>query len=172
MEKAHVVRDIVEGQDACLVIHIHSHSTRAGRRVWVECGCRFRGGGGCGYLDLCVIVLEHILGGRAAEVPRVTAGAELGVVPSPFPADSFVGDGQSHPTLPAPLHLPIAAAGYALLAEHLCRVQEPFWVVRVGLDLYGVRSLLASLRQTETIVGSVEIHCETAAVYCRMGNNT
>ena len=75
VDEAHCVRDAVEGQSSCTVIHIHSYSSADG--LYRE-------------ISVCVIVPECVTGGRAEQTPGLIITSKHTLKTRSLPADALI----------------------------------------------------------------------------------
>ncbi len=112
MNEGHCVRDAVEGQSSCTVIHIHSYSRGAGD--YREC-------------SPFVIVPEWASGFRAEQTPWLIITSKSTLIS--LPADALIWHWYTHPT--TPLHLPVTASTHSLSTQHLRKTIKSVWMIRI-----------------------------------------
>lgn len=99
VEETHRIRDAVEGQKSCSMIHIHSYF---GNYRTLE-------------LIFIFIVLEIKRMIIAAQIPGLSIVSKHTLIKLSFPSDVFICDRYRHTNMAVPLHLPVTASTYTLL---------------------------------------------------------
>ena len=146
VEEGHCVRDAVEGQNSCTVIHIHSYSGGAG--VHRE----FR---------LFIIVFESGTGAEADQTPGLIIRAKSTLIT--FPADVFIRHCNIN-TSHAKLDLPVTASSQTFTTENLRHSIKSLWMIRMGLDLIHQCHFSVPLRQSEISAYCVWIQSELTGI--------
>ena len=104
VEEGHCVRDAVEGQNSCTVIHIHSYSGGAGVHREIR---------------LFIIVCEKESGVGAVQTPGLIIRAKSRLIT--FPADAFIRHCNIS-IIHAKLDLPVTASSQTFSTENLPQI--------------------------------------------------
>lgn len=141
--------DDVEGQHPGWPVQVHSDPV----------GGRGRGADG----RRCTVVADGVTTSVAVESPGLVVLSKLAVSVVALPPDASVTDRDEGPSLT--LHLPVAATGQAVPAQHLWPPVESVWVLGVGLLLLREQGCPLVLRQMELFVQRVGVKGQVAAVW-------
>ncbi len=160
VNEGHCVRDTVEGQSSCTVIHIHSYSR----------------GGDSREFSPFIIVPEWAAGVRAVQTPGLIIMSKLTcviivivvviiIITLSLPADALIWHWYIH--LTTPLHLPVTVSTHSLFTQCLLHSIKSVWVIRIPLFFRSVFNHSVPLRQTEVFMYRVWIHCELEEIWWR-----
>ncbi|TNN39439.1 hypothetical protein EYF80_050384 [Liparis tanakae] len=136
----------VEGQGPCHVVQVHPHP----------------GGLGAGDGTARVVVPEHVVSGVAFQRPRLLVVPEAALLHAARPPDVLVGHGDAGSA--APLHLPVAAPGQPLSAQHLPALGEPVGVAPVQVLPGRQRGLPLAAAQRQAPVRRVGVQRDLTRV--------
>lgn len=113
-----VTGDLVEGQSASRIVHIHRYSVRVR-------------GGREGEDNFSVVVPDRVTTSRAAQTPGLIISSKPAVGYASFPSDTTVT--HWYKILSLPLNLPVTAASQTIRTQQLTAVVKSLWVIRVWL---------------------------------------
>lgn len=130
---SHFMRNAVEGQKSCSLIHIYSYF-----------------GGAWGYSETCLfeIVPEWELWGRAKYIPRLAISTECRFWAISLSVDiliwyCYIHSGFSTPT---PVNLSVTASMQILVTQYLTPVFKSVWIIRIQLECQPKKSVFSSER--------------------------
>lgn len=149
MEENQCIRNIIERQSPAPEVQKHSYPAGAG-------------GGDARSL---LVVLKGTDRVGAVQAPGFGVMSELAVAPCSTPAHVFVADPDGNPSLPGPLHLPVAAPSHPSSAQHLGPAAEALRVVRVGLGLRARGRPSATVREAQIRVGCVRVQGDIVVIW-------
>ncbi len=154
VNEGHCVRDAVEGQSSCTVIHIHSYS---------------RGDGDLRKLSLCVVVTEWVFavtGRKAIQTPGLIIISKCTFITPSHPADALIWHWYTHSS-PTPLNLPVTASKHTLSTQHLSQTIKSVWMIRIWLVRVSFSNHSVLLSQTEVFMHCDFIQCEPTEIWKR-----
>jgi len=125
VDEGHCVRDAVEGQSSCTVIHIHSDFRRSGRH---------------GELGFNVAVPEQVTGGRAEQTPGLIIKSKYKLTVPSLPANALIRHCYKNTFTPTPLNLPITTSTHILFTQHLQATIKSVWMCRIAMRCLRISS--------------------------------
>lgn len=140
-----VQEDIVEGQRAGRMVHIHCYSV--GDNVFGDEG-------------FCVIVQDRVRV-RAVQAPGLTVQSKQAVITVSSPFDSFVA--HCYRNISTPLNLPVTRTSQPICAQQL-RAVKSLWMIRIWLLCIQTHHLSVAVRQLDPFVYCVWVDCELIGI--------
>jgi len=150
VDEVHCVRDAVEGQSSCTVIHKHSYSFAGG--LYRE-------------ISLYVIVSEWVTGGKGNQTPGMIIRSKPTLITPSLPTDALIWHWYKHTS--TVLQLPVTAITHTLSTQNLKPIIKSVWMIRILLLFSSLSNHSVALRQTEPFIHCVQIQSELMGIWWR-----
>ncbi len=152
VDEDHCVRDAVEGQSSCTVIHKHCYSTADG--LYTE-------------ISPYVFTSKWETGGSAVQTPGLIIISKQTLIIPSLPVDALIWHWYEHTSISTPLQLPVTASTHTLSTQHLPPIIKSVWMIRIRLVCFSVSNHSVALRQTEIFIHCVQIQSELTGIWWR-----